>query len=214
VKNVLAQVAINLELISSNPSMRRFSNTQRDRLEQLVSEVDKSIANIQEFLDLASESVNETALYKISTLVNHSIRLLEVKIEKYGINVDTSKMNDNIYVKVNPTQMIMAFLNLIDNAIDALKEVNRTRYLNIFTRNDDISPWLEVGFDDNGCGISHENLDKIFEPFFSTKSKKGRGIGLLGSRRIIEVHYGKLPKPVSQLGKGTRFIVYLPRKLN
>jgi signal transduction histidine kinase len=128
--------------------------------------------------------------------------------------VDTSELNDNLFVKVNRTQMIMAFQNLIDNAIDALNEVNRPKHLNIFARTSDSSPWIEVGFEDNGCGISHENLDKIFEPFFSTKSKKGRGIGLLGAKRIVEVHFGKFPRPWSQLGKGTRFTVFLPKKLN
>lgn len=212
VKNVLAQIAVNLDLISSSPSMRRLSNKLIDRLDQLESEVNNCIFSIQEFLDLAGESVSETTTSSVSSLVNHAIRLLEVKLKKNEINVDISELDDNISVTVNRSQLIMAFLNLIDNAIDALSLVNRSRNIKIFSRTSNNSPWVEIIFEDNGCGISKDNLNNLFKPFFSTKSKKGRGIGLLGSKRVIELHYGKLPKPWSQLGRGTKFTVYLPKK--
>jgi signal transduction histidine kinase len=209
VKNVLAAVTANLLLIENNPSTRRLSNAQKNRLEELISDTKKSITNIEEFLDLASESEKATTLVRVDTLVDHALRLLERRIKEFNIIVNTSGINKNIFVKVNRTQMIMAFLNLIDNAIDALKEENHSREINIFTRVSENSNWTEIGFEDNGYGISKEILEKIFTPFFSTKAKKGRGIGLLGTRRIIESHYGKLPRPSSQLGKGTKFMVYL-----
>jgi signal transduction histidine kinase len=210
VKNVLTQVQINMELITNNPSMRRISSTQRGRMDQLISRVQKSVDSIEEFLDLASEPEVKKVPWKVKDLVDYALRLLEGKIEDKEIQIDLTNLDCNIpAIKVNPIQMIMAFVNLIDNAIYAMEKVNRNRRLRIYTR--ESSPWIEVMFEDNGCGISKDDLHKLFTPFFSTKEKKGRGIGLIGTQRIIEMHHGKLPRPFSILGKETIFTVYLPK---
>jgi two-component system NtrC family sensor kinase len=62
---------------------------------------------------------------------------------------------------------------------------------------------------DIGVGIPAENLERIFEPYFTTKSDKGTGLGLAICRRIVEAHGGRIGV-TSQLGEGTRFQVYLP----
>lgn len=211
VKNVLAQIDLRLDIIKDNLS-NKLSNNQRDRFIQLKSEIEKNIANIENFLDLASEPEDEKNTCKISTLINYSVNLLEGKIRSNDILVDVSRIDNNLQITVSRTQIIMVFINLIDNAIDALAKVNGQKELRIYTRSDDKSPWIEIIFEDTGSGITSQNMEKLFEPFFSTKSKRGRGIGLLGSRRIIEKHKGKLPHPISDIRKGTKFIVYLPKK--
>ena len=212
VKNVLAQVFTNMELIISSPNMRRVSRNQKDRLEELIDQVKESISNIEEFLNLVSEEAGQKKICKIQDIVNHASRLLSVKILNNNININLSKMNDSLSVNVHKTQMIMAFLNLIDNSIDALKNLNSSKEIKIYTQIQKNSPWIEIVFEDNGCGITNENHERLFQPFFSTKSAKGRGIGLLGTQRIIEMHHGRLPKPSSQLGKGTKFTVFLPKQ--
>ncbi len=69
--------------------------------------------------------------------------------------------------------------------------------------------FLEINFSDNGCGISKENLSKIFDPFFSTKGQKGTGLGLSVIWGIIDNHNGKI-EVVSEVNKGTTFIIRFP----
>ncbi|HXK27772.1 MAG TPA: ATP-binding protein, partial [Candidatus Binatia bacterium] len=70
--------------------------------------------------------------------------------------------------------------------------------------------WLKISFEDDGAGIAPENLDRIFDPFFTTKDVgEGTGLGLTVSYGIIKDHEGEI-KVESELGKFTRFLIYLP----
>jgi len=69
--------------------------------------------------------------------------------------------------------------------------------------------FIEITVSDNGCGIKQDDLDKIFDPFFSTKGQKGTGLGLSVIWGIIDNHKGKITVN-STLGKGTNFTIHLP----
>jgi two-component system NtrC family sensor kinase len=68
---------------------------------------------------------------------------------------------------------------------------------------------IHLSVTDNGCGIGRENLDKIFEPFFSTKGDRGNGLGLAAVRSIIQEH-GGIVTVDTEVGQGATFNVYLP----
>ena len=68
---------------------------------------------------------------------------------------------------------------------------------------------VQIVIEDTGTGISKENLDRIFDPFFSTKAQKGFGLGLSVSYGIIKNHGGRVDV-ISREGEGTRFTIYLP----
>jgi signal transduction histidine kinase len=111
------------------------------------------------------------------------------------------------------SSLSQVFINLINNAIDALIEqkiANPT--ITIITETLD-SEKIAIRLADNGPGISAENQQKIFESFFTTKPVNvGTGLGLAISRQIIEQkHHGSL-QCQSQLGKGTEFQIILPKK--
>jgi len=70
--------------------------------------------------------------------------------------------------------------------------------------------WLKICFEDDGAGIAPENLDRVFDPFFTTKDVgEGTGLGLTVTYGIIKDHDGEI-KVESELGKFTRFLIYLP----
>ena len=73
----------------------------------------------------------------------------------------------------------------------------------------DLNEFIEIKVSDTGCGISDEDMSKIFDPFFSTKGQKGTGLGLAVIWGIIDNHNGKI-RVESELGKGTTFIIHLP----
>lgn len=104
---------------------------------------------------------------------------------------------------INPDEIRQVFINLFNNAWQAMPEGGT---LKIRSYIDEEMAQVEVT--DTGCGISPENMKKLFAPFFSTKTK-GTGLGLAAVRRILERHKGKI-KVRSRLGQGTTFIVSLP----
>jgi two-component system NtrC family sensor kinase len=106
-------------------------------------------------------------------------------------------------VKLDYEQFRRAFLNIIRNAIQAMKEGGA---LEVATRTQQGS--VEITVTDSGVGISEENLEQIFTPFFSTKAG-GTGLGLSITRRIITEHKGDIICE-SRVGEGTRFIITIP----
>ncbi|MBI5683053.1 MAG: HAMP domain-containing protein [Deltaproteobacteria bacterium] len=105
---------------------------------------------------------------------------------------------DNVYIK-------QALVNIMMNSIDAMPKGGT---MDIFTKKD--NGFIQVGFKDNGVGISDVNLKRVFEPFFTTKEVgKGTGLGLSVSHGIIEKHGGKIAIESAE-GLGTTIIVDLP----
>jgi signal transduction histidine kinase len=107
-------------------------------------------------------------------------------------------------LKTDPEQMSRVFTNIISNAVQSMN--GKAGELNIGTAADD--DFVSIIFKDTGCGIPAENLQKIFEPLFTTKPK-GIGLGLAISRRLVEQNGGKI-EVASQVGQGTTFTVKLP----
>jgi two-component system NtrC family sensor kinase len=104
-------------------------------------------------------------------------------------------------------QLQQVFLNIITNSFAAIKDGGRVQ-VSVMARDNNS---LAVAVQDNGSGISEEDLKHIFEPFFSTKGEFGTGLGLSITRDIVEKLGGEIDVH-SELGKGTRFTVTLPLK--
>ncbi len=101
-------------------------------------------------------------------------------------------------------------VNLITNALDAMEvEPSRPSRLHVQTCHDADSVHLIV--DDNGCGIDHDDRGRIFEAFFTTKGKRGTGLGLSLCREIVEAHHGALTIDTTP-SQGTRVRVQIPRR--
>ena len=101
--------------------------------------------------------------------------------------------------------------NLMDNAVKYRNE-DRNLVLNVSTWNDDKNVFLSI--EDNGIGIKHENLKKIFEKFYRVHTGnrhdvKGFGLGLAYVKKIVDLHNGTIHAE-SELGHGTKFIIRLP----
>ncbi len=107
----------------------------------------------------------------------------------------------------SPFQLNQVFMNLLVNASHAIQEKGK---ITVRTGFDESQVWIQV--QDSGQGISAENLQRIFDPFFTTKPVgKGTGLGLSLSYDIVKKHAGHIDV-LSEVGHGTTFTVYLPRK--
>jgi signal transduction histidine kinase len=111
-----------------------------------------------------------------------------------------------VIVNMDPNEMKQVFINIINNALQAMPQGGDLRIrLHAFGEREAM-----IEFADTGVGISPENLQKIFEPFFSTKEDRdGTGLGLSISYRIVQHHGGRIDVE-SEPGKGTIFRIILP----
>lgn len=138
------------------------------------------------------------------------VKLMQSTIELYNGYSDvkfnlTYNGKDDTNILADQKQLHRIFINLINNSIDAMKEKGIIK-INIAEREDSV----KIIFEDNGIGIEHENLAKIFMPYFSKKSN-GTGLGLAIVSKIIEEHRGTISAE-SQVGVFTRFTITLPKQ--
>jgi two-component system sporulation sensor kinase A len=141
----------------------------------------------------------------ISVVINIISHIYESESKKIRIVTDMDPHLPKIYA--NYEEIKQAFLNIIKNAFEAMPEGGELTIK--ACAKSDSQKHVEITFKDNGIGIKKENLDKLFNPFFTTKLR-GTGLGLAISRRIIvERHHGKIYLE-SEEKKGTTLKVELP----
>ncbi|SYZ72828.1 putative Histidine kinase [Candidatus Zixiibacteriota bacterium] len=142
--------------------------------------------------------VNPAEVVK-EVLKSNQLRIAEQKIR---VDVDCP---DNIMVESNRRQLFIAINNIFINAMDALTKQREPRIIITGAKKQE---HFTITISDNGEGIAAENLDKIFELFYSTKPSKGTGVGLASTKNIIQM-YGGTIKVESRVNEGTSFILSL-----
>ena len=137
--------------------------------------------------------------------------ITKIQTKKISMNIDIVPCyGENIPdILVEETQMREVFTNILLNAIEAVENVSKPKIL-LQTKCD--KRYVYLICIDNGEGISEENMDKIFSPFFTTK-KTGVGLGLSTTREIVEKMHGSITID-SQLGKGTTVTIKFPAQEN
>lgn len=146
----------------------------------------------------------------INTIINTSIEFIEHRIEPGQVLIHKELNESLLPVYVDADHISQVFINIMINALECMPNGGT---LTIMTDSKDHENCVIVSISDTGWGIGKEIIEKIFEPFFSTKKDneggKGLGMGLAISKRIIEDHHGELYVK-SKVGEGTTFIIYLP----
>jgi two-component system NtrC family sensor kinase len=142
----------------------------------------------------------------INDTVKEVISFLDKEILYRNIRLELNLQKDLPKVTTDKGQLQQVFLNIINNAIDAVKEEG---YITVSSYIKD-NHFVRLAIKDNGVGIPKENLKHIFEPFYSTKEKgKGTGLGLSISYGIVQKLGGTILVE-SEVNKGTTFIVEVP----
>jgi len=154
---------------------------------------------------------DEEAPQKVScaVVIDRVFRVLSSRIEKEGVSIiqHYAEKTPKVWMKVDSIQLV--FLNIISNALDALKKTERKEIHVDMNRE---GQFIRVTIRDTGCGIARKNLARIFEPFFTSKSpEEGVGLGLSICESIVGKHKGMITCE-SKLGTGTKFKILLPIK--
>jgi len=167
----------------------------------IVSEVVKLESIVTDILEYSKKMVMSPEYINARTLVEEVVHLLEEKIEHSGKKTQINIYDEfDIYVDINRFRQVL--INIIDNGLQATPEYG-TLYINADASIDSVI----ISIADTGGGISQENLEKIFEPFYTTKAK-GTGLGLPLSKKIMNAHGGDLV--ACNYEKGAVFSIILP----
>lgn len=146
----------------------------------------------------------------VNELIQEVLALVEAELQTHHIAVQTTLTEANPEVLADRVRLRQVMLNLIENAIEAMSfPVVTTRVLHLKTELDG-SQNIIVAVQDSGTGIDRENIERVFERFFTTKTQ-GMGMGLTICRSIIESHNGRLWAEAG-LGQGSVFWILLPTR--
>ena len=180
-----------------------------DELKMIIGETNRIAKLIQQLLDFARPKRMRSKPVMLNTEIVGVLQLLKNQLEKSSIKLTLDLHDGPPYVFGDPSQLQEVFVNLIVNAIHSMEKGGG---LTISTTVNSAADGgtLEVAIADSGCGIPEENLQKIFNPFFTTKEVgKGTGLGLAIAQRIVQDHKGTISVE-STVGKGTIFRLSFP----
>jgi len=193
-----------IQLIKAEqPDLTKLSEV----LSKTYEQAQKAGKIIHRMKDLASQRTTSRTMTSIDTLIENAVNFCAHECYQDNIQV-TLELNPNIpKIAMDSVQIEQVLLNLIRNAIDALKEQVKEsdKTISIQTQ---LNKGLEVRVKDNGPGLTDLQKEKILMPFYTSKSS-GMGMGLSISRSIIEAHGGTINFN-SKLGVGTTFYFNLP----
>jgi len=182
-------------------------NKRRKLLDMSLSETVRLADMLRKMLSFSKPEQEEKAATDVNQILDELIMLHEKQLQEYDIKVHFDLAEDLENIHASPNQLRQVFLNMIANARDAMPDGGT---LSIATSRQDGQ--IRIDISDTGAGIKEENIDKIFDSFFTTKSSvKGVGLGLSVCYGFIKEHGGDI-QVKSTPESGTTFTITLPVK--
>jgi len=185
----------------------RYRDVPEDQktAEVMIREVDRLNRVIGQLLEFARPMAVQKKPADLQSLIRHSVKLVEKQAQAKEIKVETVLPNEIAPASVDPDRLNQVFLNLFLNAIEAME--NRGT-MTVALSKETQPPRVRIDVTDTGPGIPEQDLEHIFDPYFTTR-QTGTGLGLAIVHKIIESHKGEV-KVESKVGKGTTVTVFLP----
>jgi two-component system NtrC family sensor kinase len=198
-------------LIYSTNLIKKIPNEGplKEGMEIIIHETLRCKTIIADLLEFSREKEPQKTLVNINEIIKKTVTMLQNEFNLDHINVTIDLSGDVPATFMDQNQMQQVFINLILNAVEAIRDNGA---INITSRVDPNRKYIKIEISDDGCGIEPDHFGKLFEPFFTTKSK-GTGLGLAVTYRIILNHKGDIHVS-SMPGKGTTFTIEMPLESN
>lgn len=192
----------------------------REDLDEVLSAANRARDLVAQILTFSRQSKENRAPVLLYPILEESIRLIEAVIPA-SIEITTAIDRECDAVMADASQIHQVIMNLLTNAYHAMKgrggelhvaldQVYVDAELAAVESNMNEGPYARITVKDSGHGIAQEELERIYDPFFTTKDvSEGTGLGLSTAHGIVQVHGGSITAR-SEVGKGTTFSVYLP----
>jgi signal transduction histidine kinase/putative methionine-R-sulfoxide reductase with GAF domain len=201
IRNPLTSINILIHSLTENLSS---GDSHKEDLKVIEEEINRINEIVDQFLRFAKPAPPLLEKTEVVSIFKETLQLLRPQIEKQRIAVK-KELQTLPPILMDREQMKQVILNLLLNAIQALPKGGNLALKGQIAEDDQ---WIQLSIQDSGVGIPGEDIDKLFDPFFSTK-EGGIGLGLSIAHRIIDQHHGKI-EVESAAGKGTLFTVWLP----
>lgn len=192
---VLSADQLNLEL------PEEVKKESGDLIDVIRRNCDRINHLVTQLLDSTRFSELKTQNYSINLLLNEALEHVLDRIDLNGIKIEKHYQENICEINVDCEKVKFALLNLLVNAIEAMEEDKGILILKTYVKGNQ----CRIEIRDNGVGIPKENLERLFEPFFTNKPT-GTGLGLTNTQNIILSHGGSI-RVKSEEGKGTNFII-------
>jgi two-component system NtrC family sensor kinase len=204
VNNPLAAIVGFTDLLLENPAV---PDDAKEELQVILQEAQRTRVIVQNLLSFARQMPPQREPAQVNTILKQTMKLRAYDLENHGVELTEKYAVELPMVIGDPHQLQQVFLNILNNAYDAVQEIRRTGKIEVQTLHR--ADKIEIMFRDNGPGISQ--IDRIFDPFFTTKEVgKGTGLGLSICYGIIQAHRGEIVAKNNPDGDGSTFIVRLP----
>lgn len=212
IRNPLGSIRLGVSMLRDSVNDAEGLHTI-ELVERGIKHLSKLVVDVAQF---SRRKTLEQANVDLNELINHSLDLVADKINEQGTAIETRFADQKLTGHWDFDQLTQVFVNVIANAIDASPKQSTvtivTEVVNISVIDDGERPIprrsARITIADHGSGMDRVTLDRIFEPFFSTK-KRGTGLGLAIVKQIVEQHDGTITAD-SEVGKGATFRIDLP----
>lgn len=208
IRNPLGSIRLGVAMLRDNVRDQEGLNTI-DLVERGIKHLNKLVVDVAQFSRRKALEESDVDLHE---LINRSLELVTDKIKEKDTVVQKDLLQGRIVGHWDPDQLRQVLVNVIGNAIDASDKhapiTISTEIVSIDLRNGVTSRRARLTVADQGKGIDSATLERVFEPFFSTK-KRGTGLGLAIVKQIVDQHGGTISVQ-SEIDQGTKFIIDLP----
>jgi len=204
VNNPLAAILGFTDLLIENPEM---PESAQESLGIILQETQRTKYIVQDLLSFARQRPVQKEAVQVGAILRQTIKLRSYDFTSHGVQVREDFEKDLPATIGDSQQLQQVFLNIINNAYDAIQESGRRGVITLRTKR--MGDSIEITISDNGTGIS--DSARIFDPFFTTKpAGKGTGLGLSICYGIVRAHGGEIQCWNNEGGDGSTFLVRLP----
>ena len=203
----LSAISTHLDLMEEGAG----GNEDAQRRVRLIQEqVNRITGFVEDLLSETRAAAHAVSGVQLNDILKQLMLFLDQHLERHRIRIETSFEPDLPQIEANSQELQQVFLNLLNNAADAMPDGGTIRVQTRLEMDEQEIAWVAAAISDSGVGIAPEEQKQIFEPFFSTKDiRGGTGLGLSIAARIVRQYAGAIALD-SEPGKGTTFTVRFP----
>lgn len=198
IRNPMTVVRGFVQLLSN----QEIGKANKSYMELVISELDRAETIIEDYLSYARPQIDKKEEIEIGELMKQVINIVEGFTIMKNVQI-SYEMQDSLRVIGDSKKLAQVFINLLKNGVEAMPDGGMLQ-IHCYTKDDNVI----IDIADNGVGMDKAEIERLGNPFYSTK-EKGTGLGLMVSYRIIEKMGGKI-QVCSRKGEGTKFSIILP----
>jgi signal transduction histidine kinase len=201
--------SVKMRLFSLSRTLE-LTDHQKEDFEVISEEIRHVDAIVQNFLEFSRPPKLKMQMISPSTVVDSALQLLAHRLKSYDVVIKLKRETPLPAIQADPEQLKEVLVNIVVNACEAMGKGGTITIFEKTETFDNLQENAVIRIIDDGPGIPVAIIDKVLQPFFTTK-EDGTGLGLSIADRIVEEHKGHL-KVISRDGRGASFVITLPVK--